>query len=97
MTAARRNRWEVAGRFSAALVLGYALTNSAAILIGFLLPVAKETAVLGATVGGFALWTAIVVWVFAVKSWRVVWVGLLVGIVVTTSGSWILYLLEAGA
>lgn len=52
-------------RIVTAVFGGYALSSLAVVVLSFLLPLPAEEAVLAATLCGFALYTACIVWVFA--------------------------------
>lgn len=83
-------------RIFAALIPGYILANSSAILIGFLLPMPKPDAALAVSMLSFALYTAIIMWVFHVPSMKKLWLTLLLAILGTGGASWLLYQLAAG-
>ncbi|MEM7501591.1 MAG: hypothetical protein AAF417_06085 [Pseudomonadota bacterium] len=88
-------RWHVASRVFAAVVPAFVLTNTTSVLLGFLLPGGKFTGVATATLLSYALYTAIIMWIFSVKRLRTVWTTLMVGIVLTGAGAWLMYTLEA--
>ena len=90
-------RWHIASRVLAAAVPGFVLTNTSSVLLSFLLPGDKISGVAAATLLSFAIYTAIVMWVFSVRRLRTVWIGLILGILATGAGAWLLYTLEAGA
>ncbi len=69
--------WSVASRIAAAVLGGYVLTTLAGIAMGGLLPTERAEAVLAATLLGFVIYAAAVVWVFAAGSARRAWLGLL--------------------
>lgn len=71
--AALRNQGAVISRILAASLGGYVLTNTAAVLIAFLLPMPKVQSVATMMLGSFALFSAIVIWVYATASLRRVW------------------------
>ena len=93
--ARRISGWHITSRVVAALVPGFVLTNTAAVFFALLLPGEKFDGVAWATVLSYALYTAIILWVFAVKRLRTVWIGLLGAICATALGAWGLYLLES--
>ena len=96
--AARRvSGWHITSRVVAALVPGFVLTNTAGVFFALLLPGERFHGVAWATVFGYALYVAIIMWVFAVKRLRTVWIGLLGAIAATALGAWGLYLLESAA
>ena len=88
-------RWHIASRVFAAAVPGFVLTNTSGVLLSFLLPGDRINGVATATLLSFAIYTAIVMWTFSVKRLRTVWIGLMLGIVVTGAGAWLLYTPEA--
>ncbi|MEM7048218.1 MAG: DUF3649 domain-containing protein [Acidobacteriota bacterium] len=90
-------RWHVTSRVVAAAIPGLILTNTLAILLSFLLPGDKITAVATATVLSYAIYGALILWIFSVQRLRTVWIGLLSGIVVTAAGAWLMYTLEAAS
>ena len=75
-----RYRWMVTSRVAAAALGGYAVTSLATAVLALLLPrVAGSSAasgVLAATLWSFALYTAIVIWVFTTRSATRAWAGL---------------------
>ncbi len=79
MPSARR-RWTVASRVLAAAIGGYALTSLLTADLALLLPRVAGTlpaeGVLAATLWSFALYTAVVLWVFATRSATRAWTGL---------------------
>ncbi|MEM9595562.1 MAG: iron transporter [Acidobacteriota bacterium] len=95
MAAKPLGRWHVASRVLAAAVPGFVLTNTASILLSFLLPGDKVSAVATATVLSYALYGAVILWIFSVERLRTIWLGLLLAIAVTAGGAWIMYTLEA--
>ena len=86
---------EVVARVFAAVILGYVLANTTSILVGFLLPLPKVDSVLSASLLSFAIYTAVIMWVFAVKTLRKMWWGLCLASLATGVAAWLLYLLEA--
>ncbi|MEM8814278.1 MAG: DUF3649 domain-containing protein [Pseudomonadota bacterium] len=93
--AKRPGRWHIASRVFAATIPGFVLTNTSGVLLSFLLPGEKLSGVAIATLLSFAIYAAIVMWIFSVKRLRTVWLGLLTGILLTGGGAWLLYTLEA--
>lgn len=77
---AARYRWMVTSRVLAAALGGYAVTSLATAVLALLLPrIAGSnpaSAVLGATLWSFALYTVIVIWVFSTRSATRAWAGL---------------------
>ncbi|MEM6641272.1 MAG: hypothetical protein AAF610_15395 [Pseudomonadota bacterium] len=88
--------WHITSRVVAALIPGYLLTNTASIALGMLYPGSKLSGVAAVSVASFALWTAIVCWVFAVERLRTVWLGLLGAIALTAIAPVYLFLTGAG-
>lgn len=73
-----RYRREVAVRVLAAVIGGYMLANVVAIILSFLLPMSSGSAVMTSLLMSFAIYTAVVLWVFSVKSIHRAWLGLAV-------------------
>lgn len=71
-----RYRLMVASRILAAIIGGYALTSALSVLLALLLPVSRSEATLAATMLSFALYAAVVLWVFAARNVMHVWLGL---------------------
>ncbi len=90
MSEIARYRWMVASRTLAAVVVGYALTSAVSILLALLLPVSKAEAVLASTMLSFAIYAAVVIWVFQARSATRAWVGLLVPLAVLSLACWLL-------
>lgn len=68
---------EIPSRAVAALLGGYVLSNSIAILLAAVGPGDRAEAVTWALLSSFLVYTAAVIWVFSVRSARRAWVGLL--------------------
>lgn len=79
-------RWHVASRVFAATIPGFVITNAAAILLSFLLPGDKISGVANGMIMSWAIWTAIIIWIFSVRRLRTVWLGLLAMAVVSCGG-----------
>ena len=90
-------RWHVASRVFAATIPAFILTNTTGVMLTFLVPGEKFASIAFSIVLAFAIWTALVVWIFSVKRLSTVWYTLLAGIVVTGLASWGLFLLENSA
>ena len=90
-------RWHVASRVFAAVIPAFVLTNTASIFLGLLIPGDKFSGVATATLLSYAIYTALIMWIFSVERLRTVWIVLLSGILATGAGSWLLYTLEATA
>lgn len=77
-------------RSAAAILGGYALTSAVVIFLGAVLPLPKSQGVLAASLASFAVYTAAIVWVFAVQDNRRAWLGLLLpAVVLAVSGWWL--------
>lgn len=61
----------------AATVGGYLFTSAVMILIAAILPLSRADAVITSALLSFAIYTAVIIWVFAVKNAIRVWSGLL--------------------
>lgn len=75
-----RNRLSIASRALAAIAGGYAFTSLLAIAVSLLLPlvgVPPASALLGATMASFLVWTAVVMAVFHARSATRAWAWLL--------------------
>lgn len=75
-------------RTAAAILGGYALAAAVVIFLGAILPLPKGQAILAASLASFAVYTAAIVWVFAVQDNRRAWRGLLLPAVVLTLLGW---------
>ncbi|MCY1269553.1 hypothetical protein D9M68_245980 [compost metagenome] len=75
-------------RCAAAILGGYALTSAFVIFLGAVLPLPKGQAVLAGSLASFALYTAAIVWVFAVRDLRRVWLGLLLPALALAALGW---------
>ena len=75
-------------RVAAAIFGGYALTSAIVIFLGAVLPLPKGQAVLAGSLASFAVYTAAIVWVFAVQDNRRAWLGLLLPAVVLAVLGW---------
>ena len=74
-------------RIVAAVLGGYALAALASVA-ALALPMSKPQAVLTGMLASFAVYAGAVVWVFAVRSARRAWVGLLVAAVPLLLAAW---------
>ncbi len=87
-------RWRVASRVLAAALGGYAVTSLATALLARGLRALEGSsqagAVLGATLFGFTLYTALVIWVFSTRSATRAWAGMALSALVL--GLWLLAL-----
>jgi len=71
-------RLGVAARSVAAIVGGYVLAALVTMLLSVSLPMARSEAVMTATLLSFAIYTCVVMWVFATRSALRAWLGLLI-------------------
>lgn len=85
-----RYRWIVASRVLAAVVGGYAITSAATVLLALIWPLPQAEAILASSMLSFALYAGVLVWVFAAKRLRTVWLGLVVATAVCAGLSWLL-------
>ena len=90
----RVGRWHIASRVLAAAIPGFLLTNTTGILLTFLLPGDKLSAIATATLLSYLVYTVIILWIFSVERLRTVWVGLLVALAITGVGAWLMHTLE---
>ena len=72
-----RSTGPLISRIVAALFGGYALAALGSVAV-LALPMSKPQAVLTGMLASFAIFTAVVIWVFAVRSALKAWLGLLV-------------------
>ncbi|MFP6848310.1 MAG: DUF3649 domain-containing protein [Pseudomonas sp.] len=75
-------------RTAAAIFGGYALTSAVVIMLGAVLPLPKSQAILAASLASFAVYTAAIIWVFAVQDNRRAWLGLLLPAVLLALLGW---------
>jgi ABC-type Fe3+-siderophore transport system permease subunit len=73
------NRWNIASRVLAALVGGYAVAYAVTAFLAVYLPLARPDRVVFSSLVSFAVWTAVVIYVFAARSATRVWL-LIVGV-----------------
>ncbi len=71
-------------RVAAAILGGYALTCASVIFLGAILPLPKPQAVLASSLASFAVYTAVIVWVFATPNLRRIWLVLAIASLVLT-------------
>lgn len=90
-------RWHVGSRVFAAIIPAFILTNTFGIFLALALPVGEFQAIATSMVSSFAIYTCIILWIFAVERLRTVWFGMLGGIALTAGGAWLLYTLGGGA
>lgn len=84
----RRPALLLLSRTAAAILGGYALSAAVVIFLGAVLPLPKSQAILAASLASFTVYTAAIVWVFAVQDNRRAWIGLLLPAVVLTLLGW---------
>jgi|TARA_R100001143_G_scaffold37028_6_gene34540 hypothetical protein len=56
---------------------GYLLTSAVVILVAAILPLSRADAVITSSLLSFAVYTAVIIWVFAVKDAKRAWTGML--------------------
>lgn len=71
------NRWRVLSRVLAAGLGGYAVAYAVTAFLAVYLPLARPDRVVFSSLGSFAVWTAVVVYVFAARSTLRVWLSLI--------------------
>ena len=86
-------RWHVASRVFAATVPAFVLTNTTGIFLALALPIGQFSSIVTSMVSSFAIYTAIILWIFSVKRLRTVWWAMLGGIVITAGCAWLLHAL----
>lgn len=69
-------RWEVLGRVLIAVFGGYIFSIGTALLLTHILPFDRSSLVMTADLLTFALYTTAIIWVFSVKRFRTLWLGL---------------------
>lgn len=67
----------IVSRTLAAIFGGYLLATSVIVVCGALSPAAPAGAVMASSLASFAIYTGAVVWVFAARSARAAWFGVL--------------------
>lgn len=87
---AARYRWMVASRVLAALLGGYALTSSITVLLSLVWPLPTAPAVAASTMLSFTVYTGVILWIFAARRLRTVWLGLIVATVLCSALSCLL-------
>lgn len=91
-----RYRRDVAVRVLAAVIGGYVLANVTAIILSFLLPMPASSALMTSLLLSFAIYAAVLLWVFSVKSVHHAWLGLAVPCVLLGALAVLIKLLEMG-
>lgn len=80
------DNWKLVSRIVAAIFGGYFLTLSSSMLLSQLLDIVgmdRVNASMTAMLLSFAIYTAIVIWFFAIASVKQVWINLLFSLVIT--------------
>ncbi|WP_349571043.1 iron transporter [Azotobacter salinestris] len=88
LSPARRAWLDTGLRVVAAVFGGYVLTYAATAALARLLPLARFDAVMVSTLLSFALYTGMVLWVFAAASMRRVWLGTALSLPLAAVGFW---------
>ncbi|MFV0278906.1 MAG: DUF3649 domain-containing protein [Parahaliea sp.] len=83
-------RWLVASRVLAAVLGGYALTSAATVLLALIWPLPQAEAVVASTLLSFTVYTCVIVWIFATRRLRTVWLGLVIATAACAALSWLL-------
>ncbi|MEO0367265.1 MAG: hypothetical protein AAF197_00610 [Pseudomonadota bacterium] len=94
--ATQKSKLHVASRVFAATIPAYLLTNTIGVLLTFVLVTEKTTGVALATIMSFAIYTAIIIWIFSVDKLKTVWWGLTLAILFTGGVDWWLVSSEQG-
>ncbi len=85
--------WPLVARIIAAIFGGYLLTLTSSMLLSQILDMIgmeRANASLAAMLFSFTIYTAIVIWFFALASVKKVWISLLYGLVITASLVWVI-------
>jgi hypothetical protein len=82
-----RSRGPLISRIIAAVLGGYALAALSSVAV-LALPLSKPQAVLTGMLASFAIYTAAVIWVFAVRSALKAWAGLIIVAVALLPLAW---------
>lgn len=72
-------RWTITSRVLAALVGGYAVAYAVTAFLAVYLPLTRPDRVVFSSLASFAVWTAVVIYVFAARSTSRVWM-LIIGL-----------------
>ncbi|MEM7430517.1 MAG: hypothetical protein AAF351_01130 [Pseudomonadota bacterium] len=89
-------RWHVASRVFAATIPAFVLTNTTGVLLALIWPGGQFPSIVTSMVSAFAIYTAIILWIFAVKRLRTVWWTMLGGILFTGGASALLLFMGVG-
>jgi hypothetical protein len=84
MSEQARYRWAVTSRVVAAVLGGYALISALTLLLALVWPLPQAQALMASTMLSFAVYTVVVIWVFAARSLSRIWIGLVAGTLVAT-------------
>lgn len=68
-------RWQVFGRILIAVLGGYLFALAVGILLTQILPLPRSSLVMSAVLASFALYATAIIWVFSVKSFRTLLIG----------------------
>lgn len=82
-----RDYWPLISRILAALFGGYAVAALASVAV-LALPADRTQASISGTLLSFAVYAGAVIWVFAVRSARRAWAGLLIAALVLAPAAW---------
>ncbi|MEW5056228.1 MAG: hypothetical protein AB1Y25_01250 [Cycloclasticus sp.] len=74
----------ILSRTIAAIIGGYVLANLCSILLSYLLPTSQADAVLTGMLFSFLIYAGVVIWVFAAKTTRQVWTGIVLSCLICT-------------
>jgi ABC-type Fe3+-siderophore transport system permease subunit len=74
---ASNNRWGIASRVLAALVGGYAVAYAVTAFLAVYLPLARPDRVVFSSLASFAVWTAVVIYVFAARNAGRIWLPII--------------------
>lgn len=90
LSGGRQPGWHVALRIFTALVAGYALTSAGTMVLARILPGSPLDTAMAATLMSFAIYTGVIVWVFAARRALIVTGQVLVLTAVTGLAAWLL-------
>lgn len=82
--------WHVAVRIVTAMVAGYALTSAVTMVLARILPGSPLDTAMAATLMSFAVYTAVILWVFAARRALIVTGQVLALTAVTGLAAWLL-------
>jgi hypothetical protein len=75
----------ILSRTATAILGGYLLTTAFIVFLGGVLPLPRAQAVLAGSLASFAIYTAVIVWVFAVTDLRRIWRAMVIAAVALTA------------